>query len=57
MSDTYNEEESIQGSNLEAEYDASFDDDERVSNFVKLSNDSFTCKLEKIQISAPIRQR
>lgn len=51
MSDTYNEEESVQGSNLEAEYDASFDDDERVSNFVKLSNDSFTCKLEKIQIS------
>ena len=51
MADTYNEEENLAESELAAEYDATFDGDERASNFLKLTSDAFGIKYEKIKIS------
>ena len=50
MSDTYNDNESVAGSGLEAEYDATFDGDERASAFLKLTSDAFTREFKKIEI-------
>ena len=50
MSDTYNEEESVVGSGLEAEYDRLFDGDEKVKALLKLTSDAFTRRFERIEI-------
>jgi len=47
----YNEEESMHGTNLEAEYDATFDGADKVSNLLSLSSDAFTLSSQKIKIS------
>ena len=58
---TYNEEENVAGSGLESEYDSVFEDDERASNFLKLTSDAFTresrkIKLKEIGFSEPIKE-
>lgn len=50
MGDTYNDEESMQGTTLEKEYDAIFDGDEKASALLKLTSDAFTRTYEKIKI-------
>ena len=58
---TYSEEENVAGSSLESEYDSIFEDDERASNFLKLTSDAFTreskkIKLKEIGFSEPIKE-
>lgn len=50
MSDTYNEGEEIAGSSLQAEYDATFSGEEKLSNLLKITSDSYTRKFEKIRL-------
>lgn len=50
MSETYNEGEEIAGSSLQAEYDATFSGDEKLSNLLKITSDSYTRKFEKIRL-------
>lgn len=50
MSETYNEGEEIAGSSLQAEYDATFSGEEKLSNLLKITSDSYTRKFEKIRL-------
>lgn len=50
MSETYNEGEEIAGSSLQAEYDAIFSGEEKLSNLLKITSDSYTRKFEKIRL-------
>lgn len=50
MSDMYNEEDNITDSDLSAEYDSSFSGEEKLSNLLKITSDSYTRKFEKIRI-------
>lgn len=50
MSDTYNDEESMHGTSLEAEFDATFDGDERASMLLKLTSEAFSRSYKRIQI-------
>lgn len=50
MSDVYNEDESVVGSGLEAEYDATFDGDEKVTAMLKLTSDAFTREFKSIRL-------
>lgn len=50
MSETYNEGEEIAGSSLQAEYDATFSGEEKLSNLLKITSDSYTRKFEKIHL-------
>lgn len=50
MSDTYNDGEEIAGSSLQAEYDATFSGEEKLSNLLKITSDSYTRKFEKIRL-------
>lgn len=50
MSKTYNEGEDIAGSSLQAEYDATFSGEEKLSNLLKITSDSYTRKFEKIRL-------
>lgn len=51
MADVYDNSESVYGSSLEAEYENSFSDDEKLSQFLKLTSDAFTREVKTIQIS------
>ena len=50
MSETYNDGEEIAGSSLQAEYDATFSGEEKLSNLLKITSDSYTRKFEKIRL-------
>lgn len=50
MSETYNGGEEIAGSSLQAEYDATFSGEEKLSNLLKITSDSYTRKFEKIRL-------
>lgn len=50
MSEAYNEGEEIAGSSLQAEYDATFSGEEKLSNLLKITSDSYTRKFEKIRL-------
>lgn len=50
MGETYNEGEEIAGSSLQAEYDATFSGEEKLSNLLKITSDSYTRKFEKIRL-------
>ena len=61
MGDTYNDEESMHGTTLEKEYDATFDGDEKTSALLKLTSDAFTrsygtVKLSQVGITEPIKR-
>ena len=47
---TYNENESVRGTSLEQEYDATFDGDEKVNNLLKLNSSNFTRSFQRIKI-------
>lgn len=51
MADTYNQEETMKGTTLEKEYDASFDGDEKANNLLKLTSNAFTRTYKRIAIS------
>ena len=60
MSD-YNESESMNGTTLEAEYDAIFDGAEKAQNMLKITSDKFTrsrdvIKIKEIGFSEPIKR-
>lgn len=50
MSDTYNEEDEVLTDSLQSEYDASFSGEEKLSNLLKITSDSYTRKFEKIRL-------
>ena len=50
MSDTYYNDDSVVGSSLEAEYDATFDGEEKVAAMLKLTSDAFTRRFERIKV-------
>lgn len=50
MSDTYNDEDEIIEDSLQAEYDSSFSGEEKLSNLLKITSDSYTRKFEKIRL-------
>lgn len=59
--DNYNESSSVEGSELEEEYDNTFDGEERVQNFLKLTSNAFSHRIETINIkqigfTEPIKQ-
>lgn len=61
MSDTYDTNDSVAGSSLEAEYDATFSGEEKAQAFMKLTSDAFKRRYEKISIkqigfTEPIKQ-
>lgn len=47
---TYNDEETVAGSGLEQEYDNSFDGEELITNFLKLTSDAYTRKFMRIKV-------
>ena len=52
MSDRYDEDhDSVAGSSLEAEFEASFTGEEQVANMLKITSDAFTRRTEKIKVS------
>lgn len=52
MEDTYNSEEGIgTGTSLDAEYDATVDEETRIASLLKLTSDAYTRKFERIKIS------
>lgn len=51
MGDVYDTSEGVAGSSLDAEYDSSFSGEESVSNFLKLTSDSYTRRFERIKLS------
>lgn len=50
MADTYYEADSVAESGLSAEYDATFDGEEKVSAMLKLSSDAFTRTFTRIKV-------
>ena len=53
--DNYNESSSVEGSELEEEYDNTFDGEERVQNFLKLtSNAGLTATIRDLGVLTPI---
>jgi 5-methylcytosine-specific restriction protein A len=60
--ENYNENESMKGTSLEKEYDATFDADEKINNLLKLSSSSFTryfqpkLKLDEIGLTDPVKR-
>lgn len=61
MSSNYYDDEDVVGSDLEQEYDQSFSGEERVQNFLKLTSNAFTRRIETIKIkqigfTEPVKQ-
>ena len=50
MGDVYYEDEKEMREALQAEYDASFDGDEKMSAMLKLTSEAFTRRFERIQL-------
>lgn len=61
MSSNYYDDENVVGSDLEQEYNQSFSGEERVQNFLKLTSNAFTRRIETIKIkqigfTEPVKQ-
>ena len=59
--ETYNDSENVKGTSLEQEYDATFDDDEKVNNLLKLKSSNFkqtfaTIRIDEIGLTDPVKR-
>lgn len=50
MSDVYDDNGSVAGSSLQEEYDATFSGEDKISNLLKLTSDSYTREIKRIKI-------